>query len=127
MPPARSPLSGWARGHRAEALAALVLRLKGYRILARGERAGKGSGAGEIDIVALKGRTLVFVEVKARVSAQAALNAVSSAQRRRLERGAEAFLARNPSLRGLAMRFDAVAVMPRRWPLHLIDAWRQGD
>ena len=45
-----------------ENLAEALLRRKKYRIICRGYRAGRG----EIDIVALDGRTLVFVEVKTR-------------------------------------------------------------
>ncbi|MCA1907094.1 MAG: YraN family protein, partial [Magnetospirillum sp.] len=52
-------------GKRAEIMAAWWLRLKGYAILARGWTNRRGSGAGEIDIVAKRGRLLVFVEVKA--------------------------------------------------------------
>jgi putative endonuclease len=101
----------------------LWLRLKGFSILARGEVSGRGSGAGEVDIVARRGRVLAFVEVKARPSRAEAAAAISSRQRRRIVRGAEAFLARRPELAGLDIRFDAVLVAPGRWPLHVIAAW----
>src|SRR5690606_25270610 len=55
-------------GLRAETLAALRLRLAGWRILERRFLAG----GGEIDLVALRGDYVVFVEVKARVSFEAA-------------------------------------------------------
>ena len=52
----------WKFDRFAEGLSAWGLRLKGYRILARGFRVP----VGEIDIIARRGRVLVFVEVKAR-------------------------------------------------------------
>jgi putative endonuclease len=52
-------------GRRAESLAAWWLRLKGWRILARRVR----TPVGEIDLVARRGRTIAFVEVKARATA----------------------------------------------------------
>ncbi|HMM14079.1 MAG TPA: YraN family protein [Parvibaculum sp.] len=107
-------------GLRAEALAALVLRLKGYRILARRIR----TRAGEIDLIARRGRTIAFVEVKARAGLDGAAEALLARQRARLVRAAELFVAGRPALSGLDMRFDMVLVAPRRWPRHLADAWR---
>ncbi|HSV29649.1 MAG TPA: YraN family protein [Candidatus Omnitrophota bacterium] len=120
--PAR--LAARQRGRRAESLAALWLRLKGYRILARGSVTGRGTGAGEIDIVARRGRVVAFVEVKARPSRDEALEAITAAQRRRIMRAAETFLSRHPELAGCDMRFDAVLVVPNRLPRHISDAWR---
>lgn len=54
------------RGRWAETLSVIALRLTGWRILARRMKAKKGSGLGEVDIVARRGRTIAFVEVKAR-------------------------------------------------------------
>ncbi len=115
------------RGRRAEWLAAWALRLKGWRILARGHVTGRGTGAGEVDIVARRGGLLAFVEVKARPSLDQAAEAVSPAQRRRIERGAAAFLAARPDLAVLRTRFDLMLVIPGRWPVHRMDAWRVGD
>jgi len=53
-------------GQRGEAAAARFLKGLGYRIVARGDR----SSTGEIDLVAVDGRTIVFVEVKTRASQQ---------------------------------------------------------
>jgi putative endonuclease len=111
-----------ARGRRAEALAACWLRLKGYRILARGWR----SPVGELDIVARRGRVLAMVEVKRRDSLAVAGEAISHRQQRRLQRAAEAFVQRHPELAGLDLRFDAVLMLPHRLPHHLPDAWRPG-
>ena len=107
-------------GRRAETAAALLLRLKGFAILAR----RFSSPLGEIDLVVRRGQLLVFVEVKRWASAGDALGAVGFRQRERIARAAALFLQRRPQLAGLARRFDVVAVTPWRLPLHLPDAWR---
>jgi putative endonuclease len=117
-----------ARGLRAEALAALLLRLKGYRILERRLK----TRAGEIDILARRGRTLAIVEVKARTGEGAAREALRPHQQARLWRAGEQLFALRPDLAGCDMRFDLVLVTPSPlpfgfpggWPRHLPDAWR---
>lgn len=112
------------RGRRAETLAAWWLRLKGWRILARGYSIGRGRGAGEVDLIARRGRTLAFIEVKARNSIEAAAYAITAHQQDRIRRAALAFLAGRPELGDCAIRFDALLVVPRRLPSHICDAWR---
>lgn len=112
------------RGRLAETLAAWWLRLKGYRVLARGAVSARGSGAGEVDLVVRRGGLVAFVEVKARPSLAEAREAISTRQRQRIQRGAEAFLARRPDLAQCTIRFDAVLMVPWRLPCHLADAWR---
>ena len=107
-------------GLRAEAWCAWWLRLKGYRILAQRYR----NQFGEIDIVARRRGVVAMIEVKARADRAAALEAVGLKQRRRIERAAAGFLAANPRLPEHTVRFDVVAVIPWRWPLHIVDAWR---
>ena len=117
-----------AAGRRAEALAALWLILKGYRILARRFR---GPG-GEIDLIAARPfwgtpKLIAFVEVKQR-SDRAALNhAISPQQRRRIEAGANAFLGANPALAPVACRFDGVLVARGSLPKHLQNLWQPGN
>jgi len=118
--------AGYARGKWAETLAAWLLRAKGYRILDRRVAPPRGSGAGEIDIVARRGRTLAFVEIKARPSPEEGLLAVSQQQQRRLLRAAVWYTKTQPRHAMCDIRFDVVVVAPGRWPLHLPDAWR-GD
>ncbi|MDA8231166.1 MAG: YraN family protein [Magnetospirillum sp.] len=108
----------------AETLAVAWLRFKGYGMVARRLAAGRGTGAGEVDIVARRGGVLAFVEVKFRPTLAQAAEAVGAPQRRRIARSAALFLARRPDLAGLAVRFDAILVAPWRLPRHLPDAWR---
>ncbi len=106
-----------------ELVAAALLRLKGYRILARNSRLS----AGEIDIIAKRGRTLAFVEVKTRPDDAGAAEALLPRQRRRLERAAAQWLGRRPAFAEHRLRFDVVLVRRGFWPRHLADAWRPGD
>src|SRR5437763_14844039 len=107
--------AAFRRGLSAETRAAVVLLLKGYRILARRWQ----SPVGEIDIVARRRRVLVFVEVKARARLDDAAEAVSERQRRRIAAAAQAWLAWHPEHASAEIRFDAVLVLPRRWPRHI--------
>jgi len=111
------------RGLWAERWAALWLGLKGYRILARRWRVRSG----EIDLIARKGRTIVFVEVKARHKLSAAAESVTARQRHRVMQAARAFLARHPGLTALDRRFDVMLVTRWRPPAHIPDAWQEGD
>jgi putative endonuclease len=107
-------------GRRGEVLAALYLMAKGYRILGFRLKTPQA----EIDILALRGRTLVAVEVRRRTSLLAALEAVSFDQRDRLRRGAAGLAARRASLAGASVRLDLVALAPGRLPVHIPDAWK---
>jgi putative endonuclease len=111
------------RGRWAESLCLWSLRLRGYRILARDYRVA----VGEIDIVARRGGTLAAIEVKARGDHASAVEAVTPRQRRRIIRAAAFFLSGRPGLARLTIRFDVMLVLPGRLPLHLRDAWREGD
>ena len=112
------------RGRVAERVAALWLRLKGYGILAKGLKSGRGSGAGEVDLVAKRGDLVVFVEVKRRATLDQAIDSLTPFQRQRIERGAAWFLARRPDRKECGVRFDMVLVAPWRLPRHIPDAWR---
>lgn len=111
-------LSRWLRrlfpekplGQRGEAAAARYLRRQGCKILARGDRLRPG----ELDLVALDQKTIVFVEVKTRRSQDAGhpSEAVDAAKQRRLTRLAVTFLKRHGLLERPA-RFDVIAVT---WP-----------
>ena len=111
--------AAFRRGLSAETRAAVLLLVKGYRILARRWQ----SPVGEIDIVARRRRVLIFVEVKARARLDEAAEAVSERQRRRIAAAAKAWLAGHPEHASAEIRFDAVLVVPRRWPRHIIAAF----
>ncbi|CAA6604798.1 conserved hypothetical protein [Rhodospirillaceae bacterium LM-1] len=115
--------TSYKRGRLAEEGAVWLLRLKGWRILERRFVTGRGSGAGEVDIIASKGGILAFIEVKARGDLATAAEAIEPRQQARIVRGAEAFLARHGELANLAVRFDAVLVGGGMMT-HLQDAWR---
>jgi putative endonuclease len=109
------------RGHRGEMLAALLLRLKGYRILGRRIK----THVGEIDLVARSPFGLVcFIEVKARANLMLAAQSVGTRQQTRIAHAASLYLAGRPGLARGGVRFDIVAVAPRKWPRHYRDAWR---
>jgi putative endonuclease len=107
-------------GRTAETIAALLLRLKGYRILERRFRGARG----EIDLIARRGALIAFIEVKRRPTADAAALSVTDRQRARIAAAAEEYLARHPRLAPSAIRFDAVLIAAGRLPCHLRDAWR---
>jgi putative endonuclease len=94
-------------GRRGEKAAARYLQRLGYVIVARGQRAA----IGEIDLVAVDGRTVVFVEVKTRTTQDAGhpSDAVDDAKQRRLTRLALSYLQRHDLLE-CRSRFDVVAV-----------------
>ena len=118
--PARARRRAHLFGLRAESIAALLLRLKGYRLL---DRRFPAAG-GEIDLVARRGATIAFVEVKARDDLDVAAEAITEAKRRRIGRAARVWLARNPWAAALNLRGDAVFVAPGRLPRHLASAYR---
>lgn len=96
------------RGSRAERRAAWHYRLRGYRILA----ANAWAGGNEVDLVARRGRSLVFCEVKERGRDDygAPAEFVHAEKQRRVRRAAEAWLAARPELAELDIRFDVVVV-----------------
>jgi putative endonuclease len=105
-------------GIRAERVAVGLLRLKGYRILARRYQVREG----EIDIVARRGDTVAFVEVKVRPSLDEARTAIGAVKWRRISRAARSWLASNPWAAPLTWRGDAVFLAPWCWPRHEIAA-----
>lgn len=129
--PVRRPKAAWRQaksgtafraGHAAEWVAALWLMLRGYRIL--GFRLK--SRAGEIDLLACRGRVLAVVEVKRRATMQAARLALKPAQFDRLVAAGEAIRRNRPALQCLDLRIDMVALAPWRFPRHLRGVERGG-
>jgi putative endonuclease len=108
------------RGHSGEWLAAAWLLLHGWRIVGFRVRTPQG----EIDLLARRGRVLAVVEVKHRRTVDEALAAVGHVQQRRLAKAAAAVCAQRVRWRNLAIRLDLIALAPRKWPVHVPDAWR---
>lgn len=96
-----------ALGRIGEAAAGDLLERRGYRIIARNFRCPLG----ELDLIAEHGDTIVFVEVKARTTADFGepFEAITPLKQRRLTRLATYYLKGRNWLRRPA-RFDAVSV-----------------
>lgn len=101
-------------GRWCEWAAAAWLMVRGWQILGFRLR----TAAGEIDLLARRGRVLAVVEVKRRASIAAALEALGPRQRRRLLAAAQALAARRPALAGLDVRLDLFAFAPGCLPRH---------
>ncbi len=87
-------------------------------------KAARGTGLGEIDIIAVRGKTIAFIEVKARGTADDAAESVTMQQRGRIARAAEVYLQRHPALMSYNERFDVMVLDRGFWPQRIIDAWR---
>ena len=111
------------RGLHAETLAGLYLQLKAYRILARRYK----TPGGEIDLVAKRGKTLAFVEVKARKTFAEAAESIHPRNQQRVVRAAQHYLAEHPEFHSHIIRFDAVLIVWYRWPKHIAHAFDTGD
>ncbi len=100
-------------GNRGERLAANTLKAKGYRILARNCR----SRFGELDLIAVDGDTVVFVEVKTRSQSDKGRpeESITPGKQRLLSRAALAWLHKN-RMHHCRCRFDVVAIV-----------WREGQ
>jgi putative endonuclease len=110
-----------ATGLSAESRAAAYLVSKGFRIVARRLRTPHG----ELDIVATRGRLIVFAEVKSRATTDSAAESLTKVQQQRIARAADLFLSKQKAnLADLEIRFDVLLVAPGRAPVHVIDAFR---
>ena len=96
-----------------------MLIAKGYRIVARRWK----TPLGEIDIIARRRGTLVFVEVKARERADDAAEAVTERTKRRIIAAAELWLAHHPDDAKCDSRFDVILVAPGSMPQHIANAF----
>lgn len=107
-----------SRGRRGETLAAWALRLKGWRILATRVKVR----GGEVDLIARRGRTVAFIEVKWRERAADLDTAIDEYRLRRVVAAAE-MLAPRYARPGDDIRIDVMLLAPRRWPHHLANVW----
>ncbi|MEO0063151.1 MAG: hypothetical protein RLZZ08_1711 [Pseudomonadota bacterium] len=108
-----------AQGRRGEWLAAWYLRLKGWRIVARRVKTPRG----EVDLVARRGQTVAFVEVKWRARADDLDLALDHYRLRRVAAAAQAMAHRHAGPAD-TIRIDAILLAPGRWPRHITNAWQ---
>jgi putative endonuclease len=110
-------------GRFAEIFAALALQLKGYVILARRVKTGRG----EVDLIARRKNVLAFIEVKMRSRVVDPARVLSPTQMQRIINGATGWVSQRPWARDCVWRFDLIVVTPWRWPKHVPDAWRPSN
>ncbi|PPD45790.1 MAG: hypothetical protein CTY15_02720 [Methylocystis sp.] len=120
--PSNARRAARAYGLKAETVAMLWLRARLYEILDRNYRIN----GGEIDIVARRGRTIAFVEVKARGSLEEAYIAITPQKQRRICRAVNRWVANHPFAMGYTLRADAIFIAPGRLPRHLENAFELG-
>jgi len=109
----------YRKGLMAEFLCAFYLMIKGYKIIEYRYK----TKMGEIDLIARKKDTIVFIEVKARPNIQKASEAISEKQKMRLNHAASLFLSGKTSLSHCYSRFDVMLIVPWRLPIHITNAF----
>jgi len=102
----------------AEYFAILIYKIKFYSIICH----RKKNFVGEIDIIACRGKQLVFIEVKARNN-NIMENIVQKNQQNRIRRSAELFLSHNDKYNGCEVRFDLVFIRPYKLAVIIENAW----
>lgn len=105
-------------GRWGERRAAWWLRLQGWRILDQRVR----QRAGEIDLIARRGRTTAFIEVKTRTTAAALDLAIDEYRLRRVAAAVNA-VSHRYARAGDDIRIDIILIAPRSWPRHLVNVW----
>ncbi len=106
-------------GKFAEKIAAAFLTLKGYKILAKRYK----NHFGEIDLIAKKFSTVVFIEVKARRGKYLVEEVLRPKQLQRIKRSAEYFIAQNQQFHDKNIRFDFIEIGRNFWPKHQKNFW----
>ena len=107
------------RGRRGEGWAGVWLRLQGWRIVARRVKTPRG----EIDLIARRGRTVAFTEVKWRATDEELALAIDEYRLRRVAAAVEA-VAHRYARAGDTIRIDVLLLAPGRWPRHIVNAWQ---
>ncbi len=118
------PRTSYQIGHFLERWTAFLFFFKGYFLIARNFSIGRGTGAGEVDLIFKKGKTLIFVEVKKRPTRTQARYAIDGKNQTRVVRASAVFLARRPQYQNYAIRYDAVIYGNSLWPTHIQNAWQ---
>ena len=110
------------KGRRGEMLAAWYLRLTGWRILGRRVKTPRG----EVDLIARKGGTVCFVEVKWRRTARDLDTAIDAYRLRRVA-DAALLLAGRYAHGHDDLRIDVILIAPGVWPRRIVNAWQPGS
>jgi len=105
----------------AEFFVIMLLAVQGYSVLARRFK----TKVGEVDIIAKRGKNLVFVEVKARGKKADVEEVLTRKQADRINRSALLFIANKPKFANFSIRMDLFLVRPWRFPLHIKNAWQE--
>ncbi len=113
----------YQKGLWAEWYAALWLCIKGYSVLFRRYK----TKAGEIDLIASRGKELVFIEVKAHGTYNKGASAILPSAKGRIFRTAQLFIASSPKWSGMDVRFDAIIVHNLFIITHITNAWSEND
>jgi putative endonuclease len=106
-------------GRAGEARAALWLQMKGWRILDRRRK----TQLGEIDLIARRGRTVAFIEVKWRASAAELDHAIDEYRLTRVAAAVES-VAHEYAGQGEDIRIDVLLLAPNTFPRHIVNAWQ---
>lgn len=112
-------------GSLAEFIARCYFRFKGYSILAKNLSVATKSPIGEVDFIAKKGNTIIFIEVKKRQSIEKAKYAIKPIQQKRIVNAAKVFIKNHPSYQQCNIRFDAVLIKLPFQILHIKNAWNE--
>ena len=111
-------LRRYRRGIVSEWVAAAALMARGYRILGHRVR----TPLGEIDLIAVRGKRVAFVEVKRRATRTEAEAALGGPLAQRLRRASDYWVSRHARYRDHERGLDAILVLPSRLPIYLPDA-----
>ena len=119
QPKMKTNSTSYKTGLLAESIAILLLSLKFYRIIGRRYK----TRLGEIDIIAIRGKTLIFIEVKKRSNTQELFESITTRQQQRITNAAEIFTSRNHIYSAHKKRFDAILITSNLFPVHIKNAW----
>lgn len=107
----------------AELIAIFLLTVKFYKIIERRHK----TKIGEIDIIAVQGKTLVFIEVKSRRNKSELFEAITNNQKNRIIKAAELYISKKPQYNNYKKRFDAIFITPNLLPVHIKNAWERNS
>lgn len=116
--------TSYQTGKLAEKIAKIILFIKGYKILTSNFVTGKGTNAGEIDIIAKKSNIIIFIEVKKRTSLEEAAYSINNKQKQRIINGAKSFIKQLKANKNYDFRFDAFIFDNKLKFKHIKNAWQ---